>query len=78
MQSKIKGSQIIWKRHDDQNTNVGPHVCVTNDTNFEAEDRNTRTGTGIGISQSRGASLSAYGTYPRNGYYHGWDALRGN
>ena len=21
--------------------------------------------------------LSAYGTYPRNGYYHEWDALRG-
>ena len=42
---KIEVGQTIWKRHVDQITNVGSHVSVTDDTKFEAEDKNISAGT---------------------------------
>ena len=48
-------------------------VFICKDSDYFSRSKMTRTR----ISRFRGASISAYGTYPRNGDYHGWDALRG-
>ena len=40
MYLKLQVGQIIWKRHFNKITNVGLYERETNDTKFEAENRN--------------------------------------